>query len=102
MKQLIPASDWFFIGSNYDKKMKTIIPLIAWALNDEGNIVGLIPVPHLPLRPNKNIPLSIQVSHVISPAPVGIYKHLQQLTEKEKIAAFSNDNSLSYDFTQEP
>lgn len=90
-----------FIFSDYNNHKKTIIPLVAWAINDDVNIVGLIPVPHLPSIPNKNVPLSSQVSHVISRAPVGIYKHLQQLTEKEKMVAFSGDNSLSYDFFKE-
>ncbi len=76
-KQIIPATDWYFRHDNGpgEKVGATLYQLAAWALKEDGEIVGLVTV------------RGIENGHpkLVTPPPVaGDYLHKEQLTDEEK------------------
>jgi len=73
---LIPAVDWFFV---YKKAMTSndlvVCPVPAFAIDKDGNVIGLIPVEQSGGKPPR----------LASPPPYinGAYVHRDQLTENE-------------------
>ncbi|MBU2816620.1 hypothetical protein HF282_03825 [Acidithiobacillus ferrooxidans] len=90
IKQIVSANDWFFVGPTHDDKGKIVFPLAAWALHEDGAVVGMISVPHASLATTEkaSTPASVQCRLVGAP-PIGMYKHLNELTESDLAAAFS-------------
>lgn len=88
--QIVPVTDWFFVGPTHDDKGKIVYPLAAWALHDDGMVVGMISVPHASLSATESpsTPASVQCRLVGAP-PIGMYKHLQELTGSDLAAVFS-------------
>ena len=76
-KQIIPATDWYFMHDNVpgEHGESTVYQLAAWALKENGDIVGLVTV------------RDIDTGHpkLVTPPPVpGDYLHKEQLTDDEK------------------
>lgn len=79
-KQIIPATDWYFRHDNVPgvAGKSTVYQLAAWALKENGDIVGLVTV---------RDPKSGQPKLVTPPPVVGDYLHKEQLTDEEMVAA---------------
>jgi len=76
-KQIIPATDWYFRHDNVpgDKVKATLYQLAAWALKEDGDIVGLVTIRDMGTGHPK----------LITPPPVpGDYLHKDQLSDDEK------------------
>ena len=72
-KQIIPATDWYFRHDNVSgvAGKSTVYQLAAWALKENGEVVGLVTVRDDNGRPK-----------LVTPPPVpGDYLHKEQLTE---------------------
>lgn len=83
-KQIIPATDWYFRHDNVpgEHGESTVYQLAAWALKENGDIVGLVTV------------RDIDTGHpkLVTPPPVpGDYLHKEQLTDDEKRGRKSGD-----------
>ena len=75
-KQIIPATDWYFRHDNVSgvTGKSTLYQLAAWALKENGEVVGLVTVRDDNGRPK-----------LVTPPPVpGDYLHKEQLTDDEK------------------
>lgn len=75
-KQIIPATDWYFRHDNVSgvAGKSTVYQLAAWALKENGEVVGLVTVRDDNGRPK-----------LVTPPPVsGDYLHKEQLTDDEK------------------
>ncbi|ELU3374160.1 methionyl-tRNA formyltransferase [Escherichia coli] len=75
-KQIIPATDWYFRHDNVSgvAGKSTVYQLAAWALKENGEVVGLVTVRDDNGRPK-----------LVTPPPVpGDYLHNEQLTDDEK------------------
>ncbi|EBS0579461.1 methionyl-tRNA formyltransferase [Salmonella enterica subsp. enterica serovar Enteritidis] len=75
-KQIIPATDWYFRHDNVSgvAGKSTVYQLAAWALKENGEVVGLVTVRDDNGRPE-----------LVTPPPVpGDYLHKEQLTDDEK------------------
>ncbi|WP_394745546.1 methionyl-tRNA formyltransferase [Shigella flexneri] len=75
-KQIIPAIDWYFRHDNVSgvTGKSTLYQLAAWALKENGEVVGLVTV-----RDDNGR------SKLVTPPPVpGDYLHKEQLTDDEK------------------
>ncbi|HDV8014480.1 TPA: methionyl-tRNA formyltransferase [Escherichia coli] len=75
-KQIIPATDWYFRHENVSgvAGKSTVYQLAAWALKENGEVVGLVTVRDDNGRPK-----------LVTPPPVlGDYLHKEQLTDDEK------------------
>lgn len=71
-KQISPCSDWFYVGPADD----IIFEVAAWALHDNGEVVGLISAG----ATNDN-----NIARLVTPPPVGgTYVHLSALTGDQK------------------
>jgi hypothetical protein len=75
-KTLIPATDWFYVHKQIPPtKAPVVYHVAAFALQDDDEVVGLIPV----ATGNKGLPRLVK-----PPADVdGVYLHRDQLTEEE-------------------
>ncbi|HBD4972981.1 TPA: methionyl-tRNA formyltransferase [Escherichia coli] len=75
-KQIIPATDWYFRHDNVSgvAGKSTVYQLAAWALKENGEVVGLVTVRDDNGRPKLVTP----------PAVPGDYLHKEQLTDDEK------------------
>lgn len=75
-KQIISATDWYF---RHDAppgggSLPVVYQIAAWALTDDGNVIGLVTV----RDPETGRP------KLVSPPPIpGDYLHREQLTEQE-------------------
>ncbi|WP_039061721.1 MULTISPECIES: hypothetical protein [Enterobacteriaceae] len=75
-KQIIPATDWYFRHDNVSgvAGKSTVYQLAAWALKENGEVVGLVTV-----RDDNGHP------KLVTPPPVpSDYLHKEQLTDDEK------------------
>jgi hypothetical protein len=72
---IIPATDWFFVQKNDGGGAEFIIHhLAAWALTEDGESVGLLPVSDPKIQGKTTAKL-------IEPPPInGEYIHKEQLT----------------------
>ncbi|VXD06837.1 Methionyl-tRNA formyltransferase [Enterobacterales bacterium 8AC] len=78
-KQIIPATDWYFRHFTEQKDYPIVVyPLAAWALNEEGKVVGLVAVYD---------PAEVKAKLVTPPPLKGNYLHRDQLTEEELAAS---------------
>ena len=87
-KQIIPATDWFYI--EYHKEMDTLgmYHLAAWGLTEtEGHVIGLISVTGSQ-RFDKENKMARLVS--VPPNEIGYYKHRDELSFLEKEALKNN------------
>jgi len=78
MKNIIPATDWFFVHRDDEDALArpTVWHLAAWGVNDTGDIVGLVS----PAGKSSNgVP-----SLAIVPPVEGKYLHRDQLTDIER------------------
>ncbi|EBD0388393.1 methionyl-tRNA formyltransferase [Salmonella enterica] len=75
-KQIIPATDWYFRHDNVSgvAGKSTLYQLAAWALKENGEVVGLVTVRDDNGRPKLVTP----------PTVPGDYLHKEQLTDDEK------------------
>lgn len=76
-KQIIPATDWYFRHDNVpgEKAEATLYQLAAWALKEDGEVVGLVTVRDIDNGRPK----------LVTPPPVtGDYLHKDQLSDDEK------------------
>ncbi|UUZ66565.1 hypothetical protein LP417_34000 (plasmid) [Polaromonas sp. P1-6] len=78
---IIPAVDWFFVHENEHQATfarYTAHHLAAWALMEDGTVVGLLPVVGLPRSPATNAKL------IEPPSMKGEYLHASQLQARHK------------------
>lgn len=74
--QISPATDWYFKHDNSqnDKRPSTVYQIAAWAITEDGEVVGLVPVRDPETKRAK----------LVTPPPLpGDYLHKEQLTEDE-------------------
>ncbi len=79
-KQIMPSTDWYFRHDNVEGSLtkSTVYQLAAWALTNDGEIVGLVTV----REPKTGRPM------LVTPPPVvGDYLHKEQLNDDELLAA---------------
>lgn len=79
-KTIIPANDWFFVHKLATGSNENVRTLAAFALTDEGTVVGLLPVGAKEKGGNV---VSAQLSPV-PPVSDGRYVHLNDLTDKQR------------------
>lgn len=77
--QIIPSSDWFFVGDCHGADM--VYPLAAWAMTAEGGIIGLIAEE---IAPNEEVQTP---KLVLPPDFPGAYVHLKNLSDTQRIVA---------------
>lgn len=74
---MMPATDWFFVheypGGNATRT-HTVHHLAAWALTEDGEITGLVPVS------DANVKRGLTAKLVAPPPVEGSYVHREQLT----------------------
>jgi len=78
MKNVIPATDWFFVHRNDENGLArpTVWHLAAWGVTETGDVVGLV----APSGKNSN-----GVPSLATVPPVeGQYLHRDQLTDIER------------------
>jgi len=83
IKQIIPATDWFFIVPAADDKKKQIIPLFVWALYGDGTVIGMT---SFPLYTPKKIPFH---NRLVDVPIMGEYKHWYALSDSERSEVIS-------------
>lgn len=79
-KQIMPSTDWYFRHDNVEgcSTKSTVYQLAAWALTNEGDIVGLVTVRDIETGRPK----------LVTPPPVaGDYLHREQLEADEVLAS---------------
>lgn len=87
-KQIIPATDWFYIEQHKEMDTLTIYHLAAWGLTEtEGHVIGLISVAGSQ-RFDKENKMARLVS--VPPNQIGSYKHRDELSLIEKKALQNN------------
>lgn len=81
-KQIIPATDWYYIKYQNNQNDLVVFPLAAWALTDEedNSIIGLISDFHSQQDDEVNKKAALTP---VSSASGGLYKHKDELTEPE-------------------
>lgn len=82
-EEIIPAHDWYFVsrsGSGKGKKIE-VHPIVAWGVDFDGGLVGLItkPAKHIFWRRNRLNPVYFEN---------GCYKHFINLEEDEEDALY--------------
>ena len=97
IKQMIDAKDWFFVNELNlpHHQALTVWYVAAWALHDDGKIIGMISVPnsdafHTNEEGKSKIRDNWTARLVTVPPTGGIYKHREELTEEEKKALANN------------
>lgn len=82
IKSLCPSVDWFFVTKPTPPQNETSVwHIAAWAVNEEGEVFGMVSVPKINLDNKCSTPT------LVSAPPVnGVYKHLRELNEVEKRA----------------
>lgn len=79
-KTIIPANDWFFIHKVPMAANENVQTLAAFALTDEGTVIGLIPVGAKEKGGNVIAPQLTSVPALSD----GRYVHLNDLTETQR------------------
>lgn len=87
-KAITPAADWFFVVFPVAPQNELVVWRVpVWALNDEGDVVGLVSVP----GGSKDDPIMGATCKLVAPPPLrGVYKHESELTPDEKTAVATN------------
>lgn len=88
-KQIMPATDWFYVDFVKAENTITLYPLAAWALTDDIKVIGLISVPGT--QQVTEDPIARLVS--VPPSTSGHYKHREELSQNE-ITALKNNGYL--------
>ncbi|STX52474.1 Uncharacterised protein [Legionella busanensis] len=89
-KQIIPATDWYYVEYQDKQDSLVVFPLAAWALTEEDNyIIGLISISHSQQDDKEN-----KMPRLVSVPPTGggLYKHKDELNEAELKAFASHKN----------
>ncbi len=86
-KSITPAIGWFFVTFPIAPQNELIVWHVpVWALNDEGNVVGLLSVPGGGAEDD----VMGSTCKLVGPPPLrGVYKHESELSNNERTAAFS-------------
>lgn len=86
-KMISPATDWFFVVYPVAPRNElTVWRLATWALNEEGNVIGLVSA--LGGGQDDNV-MGATCKLIPIPPLSGIYKHASELTADEAEAANS-------------
>lgn len=82
IKSLCPAVDWFYVTKPTPPQNETCVwPVAAWALDEKGEVFGLVSVPKINMGNNCTTPT------LVSAPPVdGVYKQLRELHDIERHA----------------
>lgn len=105
--QIMPADNWFFVHQNVPGDSSphgvTVYRLAAFALQDDGDTIGLVsPGPVLPRRP-KGLGSTLQSAALASVPPVrGSYKYYHELTKDELAALGESGVMARLGYSSEP
>lgn len=78
IKQIIEAKDWFFVN-HVDSKTVVVQHLAAWALMENGSVLGMITAGISSMHENKMARLVL-----IPSCDGGMYKHREELSDEER------------------
>ena len=86
-KAITPADGWFFVVFPVAPQNELVVWRVpVWALNDEGDVVGLVSV-----AGGGNDDSMGRVCKLVAPPPLrGVYKHETELTVDERTAVTTN------------
>jgi hypothetical protein len=77
INQITPATDWFFIHPSESGETPIAHPIAAWALQPNGDVVGLI-------GNDPAIARGLPKLAMVPSVPGGAYKHISAMTDKER------------------
>ena len=79
-KQIIPATDWFYVDIAENNDV-IVYHIAVWGLTEENSVIGLISVPGAQKwGPTANFSARLMT---VPPSKTGMYKHKSELSEKE-------------------
>lgn len=89
-KQIIPASDWFYVDHSENDSEIVIYHIAAWALTEKGIVIGLISV-----NGSQSFDEENKMARLVTVPPTdsGAYKHKNELSDLEN-NALKNDGHL--------
>jgi len=87
-QQITPAQDWVYVQLPIEPQYEIVVyPVAVWAMNEDGQVVGLISVP----GGGHTDKIMGPTCRLVSPPPLrGVYKHFRELDKNEVQALETN------------
>lgn len=80
-KQIIPATDWFYVDNAANNNDVIIYHIAAWGLTEGDSVIGLVSVQGAQHWDSMANPTARLIT--VPPSKTGVYKHKNELLDRE-------------------